>query len=81
MPLTFHDDMAVLEGACGLEEAERLLEWFLLQPAGKVDISGCQHLHTAVMQVLLAARAPVVGAPRDPHVQAWWAACRREGAQ
>ncbi|MDQ2103636.1 hypothetical protein [Azospirillum isscasi] len=53
-----------LEGACPVEEAERLLE--LLQsgtPTG-IDMGGCRSVHTAVLQLLLASPLPI-HAPAD----------------
>jgi hypothetical protein len=65
-----HDDGVVyLSGHCRVEDAETLAA--LLQPSEgvTVDISGCDSLHAAVVQVLLAFDAPVVGAPVDPFLR------------
>jgi len=60
-------DTIRLTGRCGVEDAERLLE-LLGQGARRVDLSGCEHLHTALVQILLAARAGLAagGAPMLP---------------
>lgn len=56
-------DFVHLSGHCRVEDAEALSA--LLQPSQGVivDISGCDSLHAAVVQVLLAFDASVVGAP------------------
>ncbi|WP_454715649.1 hypothetical protein [Caulobacter segnis] len=58
-------DVVYLTGHCRVEDAETLAA--LLQPSEGVivDISGCDSLHAAVVQVLLAFDAPVVGEPAE----------------
>jgi hypothetical protein len=61
----------ILEGACPVDEAEPLLELLLANPGAPVDWSACGHLHTAVVQVLLAARPPMEGEPAPPFLRRW----------
>jgi hypothetical protein len=63
----------LLEDICAVEDAEILLQE-LLTGAAQVDWSGCTHLHTACLQVLLAARPPVRGTPANPEIARWLAA-------
>lgn len=65
MPIRFENDLAALEGACAVEEAEPLLEWARATIRPTVDLSACTHMHAAVLQVLLAARARVAVPPTD----------------
>jgi hypothetical protein len=51
-----HRDMIVLEGVCPSEDAEILLQRLLAAPAAVVDLRGCDSLHAAAIQVLLAAQ-------------------------
>lgn len=62
-------DVIHLSGHCRVEDAEALTA--LLQPSegAIVDISGCDSLHGAVVQVLLAFDAPIVGAPVEPFLR------------
>jgi hypothetical protein len=55
------DQTLALEGQCGVDDAEALLQALLATPAAVVDWRGCEGAHTAVVQVLLAARARVRG--------------------
>ncbi len=64
--MRFKKSVAVLEGVCTVEEAESLLEWLVEHPRGKVNLKRCEHLHTAVLQVLLAVRPGVSRAPEEP---------------
>ncbi len=62
-------DVVHLSGHCRVEDAEALAA--LLQTSGSVsvDVSACDSLHAAVVQVLLAFRARVVGAPAEPFLR------------
>lgn len=53
-----------LEGACPVEDAEPLLQHLLAAPDAIVDWRACDDAHSAVLQVLLIARAPLRGPPR-----------------
>lgn len=64
MPLTFKKSSALLRGVCAIEEAEALLAWLSDNPKGKVNLRDCEHLHTALVQVLMAARPTVSALPR-----------------
>lgn len=57
------DKVVVLDGDCPSEDAEPLLG-HLLTPGRTVDWRECDTAHTAVVQVLIAARASVLGPPR-----------------
>jgi hypothetical protein len=61
----------LLEGTCPLEDAEPLLEFLQSDAAAVVDWSGCGQLHTAVLQLALAAGRPITGPCGDPFVRQW----------
>lgn len=61
----------VLEGICGSEDAEALLQQLLAHPAATVDWRACEAAHTAVVQVLMAARPILVGSPVSAQLQNW----------
>ena len=71
MPIEFKKQKAVLRGAVTVEEAEALLEWLQNKPAAKADLSACSHLHTANLQVLMAAKTNVASWPADSDLRAW----------
>jgi hypothetical protein len=71
MALRFTKQVAYLEDSCGLDEAEPLLEWLLEHPSGKVNLKTCRGLHTAVLQVLLAAAPTVTVKPVDEEFARW----------
>jgi hypothetical protein len=63
--------MLVLEGVCPVEDAEALLQQLQARPAATVDWTQCSHLHTAVLQVVLASGRNPIGPCGDPIVSRW----------
>lgn len=59
------DGVILLEGACPIEDAEALLRRLSDDPDALVDWSACEQAHTAVVQVLMAARPRFVGSPTE----------------
>ncbi len=57
------DGTIALSGHCGVEDADVLQGHLLATPESTVEWSGCEHLHSAVLQVLLIARPPLRGVP------------------
>lgn len=66
MPIIMHGDLAILEAHCAIEEAETLLDWLRATESPRVDLANCSHMHTAVLQALLALRPHMVAAPASP---------------
>lgn len=60
-----------LIGACSSEEGEILLQHLLATPNMIVDWRGCEAAHTAVIQVLMAARPELLGPPASVGLQEW----------
>jgi hypothetical protein len=68
----------VLHGVCLVEDAEPLLQMLQMTPAAPLDWMPCSHLHTAVLQVILAAGIAPAGPCGDPWVRQWVASARPE---
>jgi hypothetical protein len=66
MPIRTLKKHAVLEGHVSVEDAETLAAWLREQKKPAVHLGGCEHVHAAVLQVLLALKPTVVAAPADP---------------
>ena len=72
MSVRRHDNgTIVLEGRCPVEDAEPLLQLLHATPQAPSDWTGCSHVHTAVVQVLLSAHAALIGPCGDPWVEQW----------
>jgi hypothetical protein len=78
MPLDLSSDRIALHGTCPIEEAEPLLEALRGSADRVVDLSGLERAHTAVLQVLMACRPVLSGAPRDPVAAVCLAGLARE---
>ena len=57
------DGTIALSDVCGVEDAEVLQGHLLAAPESTVEWSACQHLHSAVLQVLLIAGPRLRGVP------------------
>ncbi|WP_407527906.1 STAS domain-containing protein [Methylobacterium oryzisoli] len=79
MPLDLSSDRIALSGLCTIEEAEPLLAALRDTADPVVDIAGLERAHTAILQVLMACRPVLSGAPRDPVAAACLAGLDREG--
>ena len=56
---------AALEGHVRVDDAEALARWITAQPTPAVHLGKCEHVHAAVLQVLLALKPRVVAPPSD----------------
>jgi hypothetical protein len=61
----------VLDGVCPVEDAEALLQLLQTAPSAVVDWTQCRQLHTAVLQVILAAGIVPVGPCGDAWIAEW----------
>ncbi len=64
------DETVMLEGVCAVEEAETLLQE-IQSGAVRIDWTGCAHLHTACLQVILASGLPTCGTPANGALARW----------
>jgi len=74
MPVEFGKELAVFSDVVTVQEAEPLLEWLQSQVAPShpsIDLYACIHLHSANLQVLMAARPAVSRWPQDAYLAAW----------
>ncbi len=71
MPIEYREKIAVFEGQCALEEVEVLMNWLENGPEGTIDLSRCDGLHGALLQVLIAAQRPVSVPPDDAFLREW----------
>jgi hypothetical protein len=71
MAIRYEGDLARLDATCTVEEALELADWLRAQADPRVDLASCAHLHTAVLQTLLALRPRIAGPPADPFLARW----------
>lgn len=58
-----------LEGVCAIEDAEPLLRLVAKDRRAIVDWRSCEAAHTAVIQILLAAKPTLLGPAANPFLQ------------
>lgn len=73
MPMEFKRRSVVLSGACEVEDAETLHGWLLEHPNASLNLRHCDYLHSAVLQVILAAHQRA-GIKLDPLPNDLWLA-------
>jgi hypothetical protein len=73
------DDVIFLEQACTVEDADALLAE-IQAGAALFDWTSCSFLHTACLQLILAAGLPVRGKPADAALARWVAPLVTQGA-
>jgi len=71
MGIEFQNNQAIFTAVASVEEAEILLEWLQKNPTATADLSLCSHLHTANLQVLVAAGVTVKEWPEDVALRNW----------
>jgi len=71
MSIVQKSKVIVLEGKCPVDEAEPLLAWLQEHPKGKVNLSKCEHLHAALLQVLMTVKPKISSMPRDAGLYTW----------
>ncbi len=65
MSVEYRSNQVLLSGVVGVEQAESILDWLQQTENVKVDMSALEHLHTANVQVLAAAKVRVSAWPQD----------------
>jgi hypothetical protein len=73
MTITYNDNLAVFGDMVSVEHAETLLQWIQAHPEAAADFSGCTHVHTANLQVLMATRLRVAAWPQEEGFRMWLA--------
>ena len=71
MSVRLDGNVIILEGLCRVEDAEPLLGWLQADRGRMVDLAGAEHLHAAVLQVLMALRPTLRGAAGDAFLRDW----------
>ncbi len=60
-----------LQGPCRVEDAEPLLSLLQADIERTLDLTDAEHLHAAVLQVLMALRPAIRGIAKDAFIRNW----------
>jgi hypothetical protein len=69
MTIRIEDDIAWLEGACGVADAEPLFAAFRADRVTTVNLSSCRSIHAAVAQTLMRFGVKITGVAPDGFVR------------
>jgi len=75
MAIRYLKKHAALEGVVSVEDAEALQTWLQAQSSPAVHLGKCEHVHAAVLQVLLKFRPRIAALPASP----WLSSALRAG--
>lgn len=70
MAVEFIENKAIFKNTVTIEEAEAVFEWLLREKDVEVDMIECEHIHTAVFQIL-AILKPKILLPKDEELKKW----------
>ena len=79
MPIQYESDRALFSDVATVEEAETLLAWMQGREDAKLDLQSCTHLHSAVLQVLMAADHRITSWPADASLRRWLETALKSG--
>lgn len=71
MAIHYEGRCARFDGDATVEDALELAGWLRSEARATVDLAACTHMHTAVLQALLALGARVTAPPTDPFLARW----------
>lgn len=72
MSIAYEKNKATFTGFISIEEADQLLAWVSANSKGKLDFENCEHLHSATLQILMAAASlKVLCWPSDVSFALW----------
>jgi hypothetical protein len=69
MTIRFEGDIVLLEGSCGVDEAEPLFAALAAGRARVAELSACRDLHAAVAQALISFDVAILGVSTDPFLR------------
>ncbi|BAU22811.1 hypothetical protein THC_0415 [Caldimicrobium thiodismutans] len=71
MPLQIKNRIVKFIDIVTIEDTETLFNWFLEKKQGKIDMSKCRHIHTAILQLLMIFKPKIEKLPEDNDLKKW----------
>jgi hypothetical protein len=71
MAVSFGETTVVIDDVCGVEDALPLLEFLQSHRAAHIDMQACTNLHSAVLQVAMAAADRITVLPEEDFLRRW----------
>jgi hypothetical protein len=79
--MEFTNGALVCAGTLSVEDAEALQQQLLATPDAPLDLAACSHLHSACLQVLMAAGTHVAVWPAEPALALWLQSALKQSIQ
>lgn len=71
MTIQFKDGVLHCSGVLAVDDAEALLTQLAGHEQAGIDLSACEHVHSACLQVLMAAQCDITGWPQSATLADW----------
>jgi sialic acid synthase SpsE len=71
MTIRFEGDEIVMSGVCAIEEIEELMGFLEQHKQAHVNLAQCEHMHTALLQLLMQYHVKVRGTAYTPFLWKW----------
>jgi len=71
MPIVYKKNKAIFQDQVTVEEVDALLEWLQKTKHAEVNFTKAGHIHTAVIQVLLAGDIKISAWPKEASLLSW----------
>jgi len=68
MPIQYEEGIVRFVDHCAIEEAVELAERLAVEPMPELDLSECGVMHSALFQLIAAARPKISGWPQEAHL-------------
>ncbi|MBB4196853.1 hypothetical protein CCR94_10155 [Rhodoblastus sphagnicola] len=68
MPVLYEDGVVRFHDHCAVEEAVELAEKLSVEPMPDLDLSECGGMHSALFQLIVAARPKILAWPEHGHL-------------
>ncbi len=65
MAIEYEENVAYLKGVCEIEEGEEFLEWIKSKDSPKIDLSEVEHMHTAIVQIILFFKPEIINLDKE----------------
>ena len=71
MAIRYTDQTVVMDGVCTIEEVDGLISFLERTPGATVSLQSCEHVHTAIVQVLISHKVKLQGEVYSPFLWKW----------
>lgn len=71
VPIRYEGNTIHMDSFCAIDEAEGMVRFLEEHSSPRVELTQCQHMHTALLQLLLSYRVELAGEAYNPFISKW----------